>query len=206
MNAKQLVVATLTSACLGCLINEAAQAQAISHVDDYQTTCGVRLDTGEQYTYQCQVVDQYNSGIKAVTILRFPDNEVQIVWLPGHHAEMQFTGVNPINARYYESGGEISLDPDGEDKIYYYTTDRARAAYGVQHHASGRPTVGQTVTMADSSVLLDRPDQVYGETIGEVAAGTEVTILQESNFYYYIAIGEMDRGWVPGCQLVGGCE
>jgi hypothetical protein len=87
---------------------------------------------------------------------------------------MLFTGVHPINACYYESGGEISLDPDGEDKTYGYTTDRARAAYGVQPHA--------TVRMTDDSVLLDRPDQVYGNVIGKVDAGTQVRILQESNF------------------------
>lgn len=60
--------------------------------------------------------------------------------------------------------------------------------------------------MANDSILLDRPDQVYGVVIGEVAAGNEVRILQENNFYYYVAIGEQDQGWVPGCQLVGGCE
>lgn len=65
--------------------------------------------------------------------------------------------------------------------------------------------MGEQVRMADDSILLSGPAP-YSEKIGEVAAGTTVTILQESNHYFYVKIGDTDRGWVPGCQLYGGCE
>jgi len=98
--------------------------------ESFQTVCGVIVDS-KTYRYLCQVTDINGDKGIGQTALRFPDNELQLVWGEGNKVRVQPQGVTPEDATYSTSEGETDIFFDG--KTYFYYSDRGLAAMEVEH-------------------------------------------------------------------------
>ena len=99
--------------------------------DSFQTVCGVIID-GKTHSYLCTVTEiKGNKGIER-TALRFPDQEIQLVWGKGKQVDVLFEGLaSATPATYSTDEGETDLFI--EDKTYFYYSDRGMAAKAVEH-------------------------------------------------------------------------
>jgi hypothetical protein len=97
--------------------------------DSFDTVCGVIVG-GKDSPYRCRVTDQYAGGQKTRTMLRFPDQTVELTWRPSSRVGLQFEGMVPKEARYASSEGETNWVFEG--KTYYYFSDKDRARSEVQ--------------------------------------------------------------------------
>jgi hypothetical protein len=99
--------------------------------DSYQTVCGVMVG-GKTYRYVCEVTDLTEGKRVERTALRFPDNELLLVWGDGKRVDVQIEGLAaPIPATYSTSEGETDVLLEG--KTYFYYSDRGLAAMEVKH-------------------------------------------------------------------------
>jgi hypothetical protein len=84
------------------------------------------------YRYLCEVTDVKGDGGAERTALRFPDNELLLVWGEGNRVAVQFQGLaNATPATYSVSEGETNVFLDG--KTYFYYSDPGFAAMEVEH-------------------------------------------------------------------------
>jgi hypothetical protein len=96
--------------------------------DSFKSVCGV-VNGPEMYKYPCQVVDQYNGKTKARTILRYPDMELVLVWLPNGQVEVSGSaGGNsePETVNYTVKSGETNFKT--KKASYFYMSDKKVAA------------------------------------------------------------------------------
>ena len=99
--------------------------------DSFQTVCGVIIDR-KTHSYLCTVAEiKGNKGIER-TALRFPDQEIQLVWGKGKQVDVLFEGLTSATPATY-STGEGETDLFIEDKTYFYYSDRGMAAKAVEH-------------------------------------------------------------------------
>jgi hypothetical protein len=98
--------------------------------DKFDTTCGVIVD-GQSHEYHCKAVDFYSGGQKVKTALHFPDMNMRIVWKSGNQVVLHFEGMNPQNATFSTSEGETDIYFQG--KTYFYTSDKGKAEWEMQH-------------------------------------------------------------------------
>lgn len=99
--------------------------------DSFQTVCGVIVG-GKTSRYLCEATDlAADKGVQR-TALRFPDNELLLVWGDGKRVDVQIEGpAAPIPATYSTSEGETDVFLAG--KTYFYYSDRGLAAMEVKH-------------------------------------------------------------------------
>jgi hypothetical protein len=115
--------------------NEAASraggggSSAGGDTDSFDTVCGA-IVSGDDFPYRCEVTDYYSGGKKTRTVLRFPDQTVELTWRPGNRVGVQFEGMVPSDVRYSNSEGETNWVFEG--KTYYYFSDKGRARSEVQ--------------------------------------------------------------------------
>jgi hypothetical protein len=94
--------------------------------DIFKSVCGVASGQ-EMYKYPCDVVDQYNGKTKARTILRYPDMELVLVWLPNGKVEVSTTGnTNAETVSYTVKSGETNFTT--KKASYFYMSDKKVAA------------------------------------------------------------------------------
>ncbi len=98
--------------------------------DKFDTVCGV-ITGGQTHSYRCHAVDFYQGGQKVKTALHFPDMNMRIVWKSGKNVVLHFEGMNPQNATYSTSEGETDIY--FEDKTYFYSSDKGKAAWEVKN-------------------------------------------------------------------------
>jgi hypothetical protein len=94
----------------------------------FSTVCGVTVD-GKDYRYRC-TVEGAAAGEDGETVLSFPDNTVTITWLGGDKAMATFAGMVPREITVATADG-VTRFPF-EDKVYFYTSDRAKAAAEIE--------------------------------------------------------------------------
>jgi hypothetical protein len=111
-------------------VTAGARLNAKPGADSFQTVCGVFVDS-KSYRYLCQVTEV--TGDKGIerTALRFPDNELQLIWRDNSRVDVQPEGLTPIPATYSVSEGETNISL--ENKTYFYYADRGLAAMEVKH-------------------------------------------------------------------------
>ena len=100
--------------------------------ESFRTVCGVII-AGRTYRYLCEVTDLKgaDAGVER-TAVRFPDNELQLIWGEGDQVRVEFEGLAaPISATYAVHEGETDISV--EAKTYFYYSDRGLAAMEVEH-------------------------------------------------------------------------
>ena len=105
-------------------------AAAAERRDEFATVCGV-ITGGQTYRYRCTATDVYSGGQKSKTILRYPDQTIELSWRPGNRVGLQFEGMVPKEARYATSEGETNWVFEG--KTYFYISDKGMAAWEVKN-------------------------------------------------------------------------
>jgi hypothetical protein len=109
---------------------QATHAEVNVKTDNFKSVCGVVSDDGrEMYKYPCQVIDNYNGNTKARTILRYPDMELILVWLPGNKVEVSGSAggnAEPETVSYTVSKGETNFQT--KKARYFYMSDKKVAA------------------------------------------------------------------------------
>jgi hypothetical protein len=98
--------------------------------DKFDTVCGVIVD-GQTHEYRCKAVDFYDGGRKVKTALHFPDMNMRVVWKSGNQVVLHFEGMNPQDATFSTSEGETDIFFEG--KTYFYTSDKGKAEWEMQH-------------------------------------------------------------------------
>jgi hypothetical protein len=98
--------------------------------DKFDTVCGVIVD-GQTHEYRCKAVDFYDGSRKVKTALHFPDMNMRVVWKGGNQVVLHFEGMNPQNATFSTSEGETDIFFEG--KTYFYTSDKGKAEWELQH-------------------------------------------------------------------------
>jgi len=101
-----------------------------SRNDEFPTVCGVIVG-GQTYSYRCSATDIYSGNQKVKTILKYPDQTIELTWRSGNRVGLQFEGMVPKEARYGSGEGEINFA--FEDKTYFYYADKSRASWELQH-------------------------------------------------------------------------
>jgi hypothetical protein len=123
-----IAIGLLTLGTVTLQSQQATQAEVTVKPDIFKSVCGV-VDGREMYKYPCQVVDQYNGKTKARTILRYPDMELVLVWLPGGKVEVSGSaGGNsePETVSYTVKSGETNFTT--KKASYFYMSDKKVAA------------------------------------------------------------------------------
>lgn len=90
----------------------------------FSTVCGVTVG-GKDYRYRC-TVEGAVAGTAGETVLHFPDNTVALRWLGGNKATATFAGMVPKDITFSTAEG-VTRFPF-EDKVYFFASDRAKAA------------------------------------------------------------------------------
>lgn len=98
--------------------------------ETFETICGVIVD-GQNYSYLCEVSEQYNGENKVKTTLRYPDIELQLIWKPDNQVSINTTGASSIEATYSTSEGETDIFTS--EKTYFYISDKNMAAWEVEN-------------------------------------------------------------------------
>lgn len=100
-------------------------ADVTPKVDTFETVCGVIVEQ-ENSSYPCQVIDKYNDDVKAMTELKFPDNELQLIWKSDDKVEVQMDGLDAtFETTYSTYEGETNFVIEG--KTYYYYSNKELA-------------------------------------------------------------------------------
>jgi hypothetical protein len=147
-----------------------AQADIVPHVEDFQSVCGVALGGGEYYNYRCEVVDEYNDATRAITTLKYPDQEIRLIWMPGHQVAVQFEGASTLaHTSYTTAEGQTSFSVDG--KTYYYYSDQQAAAFEIRNFSDGGTTAEEPAEEKRGNMIV-YADPNFG--------GTR-TLIRESN-------------------------
>lgn len=90
----------------------------------FSTVCGVTVG-GQEYRYSC-TVEGAEAGTSGETVLYFPDSTVTLRWLGGSKATATFAGMVPKDITVSTAEG-VTRFPF-EDKVYFYVSDRGKAA------------------------------------------------------------------------------
>ena len=100
-------------------------ADVTPKVDTFDTVCGVIVEQ-ENSSYRCQVIDKYNGDLKAMTELKFPDNELQLIWKSDNKVEVKIDGLDStFETTYSTYEGETNFVIEG--KTYYYYSNKELA-------------------------------------------------------------------------------
>jgi hypothetical protein len=98
---------------------------AVERRDEFGTVCGV-IVKGGNCRYRCTATDVYSGSQKVRTMLRYPDQTIELTWLPGNRAGLRFEGMVPKTVRHSTSGGETRFVFEGKTYLYYSDKNAAR--------------------------------------------------------------------------------
>jgi hypothetical protein len=122
--------------------------------DSFQTVCGVIVG-GKTSRYLCEATDlAADKGVQR-TALRFPDNDLLLVWGNGKRVDVQIKGLAaPIRATDSTSEGETDIFTLGED-LFLLRRSRAGGNGG-----QAFPAVPQPFGLLGASPLERRLDLI----------------------------------------------
>ena len=100
--------------------------------NEFETVCGV-MTGGETHRYLCRVTEEGDGP----TVLRFPDQDMRLVWGDGNRVRIERQGLKPVEATFSISEGETGIFTD--EMTYFYISSREAAKLEVDHYgdASG---------------------------------------------------------------------
>ena len=98
--------------------------------DEFGTVCGV-ITGGKTYSYRCTATDIYSGNQKVRTVLRYPDQTIELTWKAGKQVGLQFEGMTPQVATFSTYEGETNFI--FEDKTYFYWSDKGAAKMELQN-------------------------------------------------------------------------